>query len=58
MQARGTHATAIRDRSSIARRPERKRDEIVDMIDHEAAQFGGRQALLVVEQAEVARQQL
>ena len=58
MQARSAHAAAIRNRSSIARRAERKRDEIVEMSDHKAAQFGGRKALLVVEEADVARQQL
>ena len=58
IEARGAHASAIRDRGGVACRPKRKRDEILDMMDHEAAQFGGRQALLIVEEAELARQQL
>ena len=40
MQARGAQAAAICNLSGIARRAERKRDEIVDMIDHQAAQLG------------------
>jgi hypothetical protein len=57
MQAHSADAASIRNRR-IARRPERKRDEIVDMMNHKVTQFGGRHALLVVENSNVARQQL
>jgi hypothetical protein len=49
MQARCAHAAPIRNHGSIARRTERKRDEIVDMTDSEVAQFGRRQALVLDE---------
>jgi hypothetical protein len=55
MQARSAHASAICNCSSIACRAERKRDEIADMSDHKATQFGARQALMVVEEADAAR---
>src|ERR1700722_7706291 len=46
MQARGAHAPTIRSCGSIARWPERKRDEIINIIDDKLMQCGARNVLL------------
>src|SRR5260370_34616886 len=57
IQARSAHAAAVRSFGGVTRSAERKRDEIVDVTDHELAEFRCREFLLVLDDADAARQQ-